>query len=55
MNEQLKKALWSVLVGAAVAFITTLLQGLLTWVQQAQFDFAGPATAVLWFLKNNKA
>lgn len=56
MSETVKKALISILVGATVAFVTTLLQGLLGWISTQSWDFSGSVAAVAWFLRiNNRA
>lgn len=56
MNETLKKALVSILVAAVIAFITTLLQGLLEVVKQTEWNTSGAVVGTLYFLtKNAKA
>jgi len=50
----LKHALISVLVGAVVAFLTALLQGILNMLQDGQFNLAVPLASMLYYFKGRK-
>lgn len=53
-KARIKRALISILVGAIVAFISELLHGLLEFLKTNDWDFTGPATAMLYYLKSRK-
>jgi hypothetical protein len=50
-KETLKQIAISILVGAVTAFITTLLQGILDYVNHVQRDLIGGAGASVYYLK----
>lgn len=53
-REELKTALYSILIGACVSFITVLLQGLLGLLQGAEPAVFGSAAGILKFLITSK-
>lgn len=53
-KDMLKHALISVLVGAVVAFLTALLQGILNILQDGQFNLAIPLASMLYYFKGRK-
>jgi hypothetical protein len=52
--KYLKHALISILVGALVAFIASLLQGLLSLVKINGVDFVGTGAGMVYYLKSSK-
>ena len=55
-RENIKQALISILIGAAVAFFTTLFEGLAEWLQQnAVSVVSGATTSVVYLLKRWRA
>lgn len=51
-QEKWKNALISVLIGAGVTFLATLLEGLLDLIKTIEVDPAGIATGVIYYLKS---
>jgi len=47
--EQWKQAIISILVGACVAFVTTLLQGLADWLRGVDY-ITGPMSGISYYL-----
>lgn len=50
-KSTLKQALISVIIGAAVAFIVALIEGLLGVLKSTIFNYAGVPLSMLYFLK----
>ena len=55
MNETLKKALISILIGAGIAFLSTVLEGLLHYVQALDLNPAAMTAGVIYYLKSWKS
>ena len=53
-RSQLKQICISILVGASVAFVTTLLEGILGYLRAHVIDVTGVGTGVVWYLKSWK-
>lgn len=51
INPTIKHALISILIGAAVAFATSLLEGLLGLLQTKTLDVSGGIISGLWYLR----
>lgn len=49
-RQQIKHALISILIGAIIAFITTLLQGLVQWLQHVDLQPTGAVGGVGYYL-----
>lgn len=50
-KEHIKHALISILIGAAVAFASSFLEGLLNMIQSGTFDVSGGLVSSLWYLR----
>jgi hypothetical protein len=50
-RETIKQALISIAVGASIAFISTLLNGLLHFVQTIPFDSASTVAGIAYYIK----
>jgi len=47
----LKHALISILVGAAIAFLTSFVDGLLVLLKDHALNFTGPIAGIIYYLK----
>lgn len=50
----IKHALISILVGAIIAFLSALFQGLLTLFHDGHFSLAAPLAGMIYYLKARK-
>jgi hypothetical protein len=53
-KDMLKHALISLLVGAVIAFIQALLTGLLSLLNDGNFNIAGPLAGMIYYTKGRK-
>lgn len=52
-SEELKRILWSIIIGASVAFVTKLLEGLFNFVNGWLLDNTGTAVSMVYYLKHH--
>ena len=52
-KEEVKKVLLSVLIGAGVAFLTKLLEGLFNVLNNWILDYTGTLASMLYYLKSS--
>lgn len=50
-KQYIKQALISILIGAAVTFITAILEGLLGLMKESIFSYFGTPISMLYFLR----
>jgi hypothetical protein len=53
-KDMIKHALISILVGAIVAFLNAIIQGLLNFMQDGTFNSAVPLASMLYYMKGRK-
>ena len=53
-REQLRQALISIIVGACVAFLSTLFEGVITFLRDHAVDLSGTLVSMVYFLRSRK-
>lgn len=53
-KDMIKHAIISILVGAIIAFISALAQGILTFLHDGHFNMAAPLAGMIYYIKARK-
>ncbi len=53
-KNTIKHAIISILIGAVIAFVTTLLEGLLSLLKDHTFNFAGLVGGMIYYLRRRE-